>query len=247
MAFLQSQMPGRQPMFRVPGVVVGLIGVLAAAHGVRALASPTLSDALINQYAFIPARYSRAFLASHDVDPGSLLDRTVPFVSYMGLHNDFTHLAINCLWLLAFGPIVARRYGAVLFLAFFILCGIAGAGAHLALNMGSLVPVIGASAAISGLTAAGLRLLPAQQGMMPGLGNLQTGQSGPMAPILSRQVLLFAIVWIGVNLVAGLTGMGAGGTVGLIAWQAHLGGFAAGLLLAEPFDRLARSRFQMAA
>jgi len=246
MAFLQPQMPGpgRQPMFRVPGVVVGLIGVLAAAHGVRALASPTLSDVLINQYAFIPARYSRAFLSSHDVDPGSLLDRAVPFVSYMGLHNDFTHLAINCLWLLAFGPIVARRYGAVLFLAFFVICGIAGAGAHLALNMGSLVPVIGASAAISGLTAAGLRLLPAQQGMMLGLGGLQ---SGPMAPILSRQVLLFAIVWIGVNLVAGLTGMGAGGTVGLIAWQAHLGGFAAGLVLAEPFDRLARSRTRTAA
>ena len=243
MAFLQPQMPGpgRQPMFRVPGVVMGLIGALALAHGVRALASPALSDALINQYAFIPARYSRAFLASHDVDPGSLLDRAVPFVSYMGLHNDFTHLAINCLWLLAFGPIVARRYGAALFLVFFIICGIAGAGVHLALNMGSLVPVIGASAAISGLTAAGLRLLPAQRDMMLGLGGLQ---SGPMAPILSRQVLLFAVVWVGVNLAAGLTGMGAGGTVGLIAWQAHLGGFAAGLLLAGPFDRLARTRVQ---
>ena len=243
MAFLQPQMPGpgRQPMFHVPGVVMGLIGALVAAHGVRALASPTLSDALINQYAFIPARYSRAFLASHDVDPGSLLDRAVPFVSYMGLHNDFTHLAINCLWLLAFGPIVARRYGAALFLAFFIICGIAGAGVHLALNMGSLVPVIGASAAISGLTAAGLRLLPAQRDMMLGLGGLH---SGPMAPILSRQVLLFAAVWVGVNLAAGLTGMGAGGTVGLIAWQAHLGGFAAGLLLAGPFDRLARTRVQ---
>ena len=247
MAFLQPQMPGpgRQPMFRVPGVVVGLIGTLAAAHGIRAMASPTLSDALINQYAFIPARYSRAFLASHDVDPGRLLDRAVPFVSYMGLHNDFTHLAINCLWLLAFGPIVARRYGALLFLAFFIICGIAGAGAHLALNMGSLVPVIGASAAISGLTAAGLRLLPAQRDMRSGLANLPGGlPSGPMAPILSRQVLLFALVWVGVNLAAGLTGMGAGGTVGLIAWQAHLGGFAAGLLLSGPFDRLARTRVQ---
>ena len=240
MAFLQSQ-PPRQPIFRAPAIVLWLIGGLAAAHTARAFAAPTRSADMIYEYALIPARYSRAFLESHMADPGTVWERIVPFFSYMALHNDWTHLVINCLWLLAFGPIVARRYGALLFLAFFIICGIAGAGAHLALNMGSLVPVIGASAAISGLTAAGLRLLPAQRDMMQGLGGLQ---SGPMAPILSRQVLLFALVWVGVNLAAGLTGMGAGGTVGLIAWQAHLGGFAAGLLLAGPFDRLARTRVQ---
>ncbi len=44
----------------------------------------------------------------------------VPFVSYMALHSDVTHLVINCLFLFAFGPIVARRFGAVLFLLFFL-------------------------------------------------------------------------------------------------------------------------------
>jgi len=43
-----------------------------------------------------------------------------------------------------------------------------------------------------------------------------------------------------VNVVAGLTKLGAGGQVELVAWQAHLGGYAAGLLLAGPFDFLAR-------
>ena len=59
-----------------------------------------------------------------------------------------------------------------------------------------------------------------------------------MAPILSRQLMIFTLVWMGINLAAGVTGLGMGGEVGLIAWQAHLGGYLAGLFLAEPFDRL---------
>jgi membrane associated rhomboid family serine protease len=126
---------------------------------------------------------------------------------------------------------VARRFGALLFLLFFIVCGLAGAGTHLLFNWGDTVPVIGASGAISGLMAAGLRMLPGQlPWAMPG----QT----PLAPIFSRQIITFSLIWAGVNLLAGLTGLGMGGESGLIAWQAHLGGYLAGLLLSGPFDRL---------
>lgn len=234
MAFLQPQSSDpwiRQPVFRAPAVVVSLIAILIAAHGARVLMPPGLSAELVNQFAFIPARYSHAFLATHNVDPGGWLARGVPFVSYMALHNDFTHLAINSLWLLAFGPIVARRWGGFLFLLFFLTCGVAGALTHLAFNWGSLVPVIGASGAISGLMAAGLRLLPSQAPWA------RAGEE-KLAPIFSRQILIFTLVWMGINLLAGLTGLGVGGEVGMIAWQAHLGGYLAGLFLAEPFDRL---------
>src|ERR1700744_3833232 len=108
MAFLQPQPSdpwGRQPIFRVLTVVVGLIVALVVARGGRVLASPALSVELINDYAFFPARYSHAFLAAHNADPGGWFERAIPFVSYMGLHNDFTHLTINSLLLLAFGPI----------------------------------------------------------------------------------------------------------------------------------------------
>jgi membrane associated rhomboid family serine protease len=186
---------------------------------------------MINQFAFIPARYSPAFLAAHNADPGGWLAQGVPFVSYMALHNDMTHLIINSLWLLAFGPIVARRFGGFLFLLFFLACGVAGALTHLAFNWGSLVPVIGASGAISGLMAAGLRLLPSQ-------APWARGGAEEMAPIFSRQILAFTAIWMAINLVAGLTGLGVGGETGQIAWQAHLGGYLAGLFLAGPFDRL---------
>ena len=159
----------------------------------RVLQPAARSDDLVYQYAAcIPARYSRAFLESHMADPGTVWERAVPFVSYMALHNDWTHLAINCLWLLAFGPMVARRFGAVLFLVFFLVCGVAGAGAYLAFNWASPVPVVGASGAISGLMAAALRMLPGQAPWAaPG--------EAPLAPLLSRQLLVFSAVWAAIN------------------------------------------------
>ena len=98
-------------------------------------------------------------------------------------------------------------------------------------NWGSDIPVIGASGAISGLMAAALRMLPGQvPWAVPG--------QVPLAPIWSRPILVFSGVWAVINLIVGLTGLGMGGSEGLIAWQAHLGGFIAGMLLSGPFDSL---------
>jgi len=234
MAFLQPHAP-RQPIFRVPAAVLLLILLLVGCHVARTLLTPERSLAWINQYAFIPARYSAAFLSQHGIDGGSLVERGLSFLTYMLLHNDYTHLAINCLWLLAFGPIVARRFGPVLFLVFFMICGVAGAATHLAFNWGSLEPVIGASAAISGLMAAGIRLLPTQRPPWAADG---PPAEAAMLPLWSRQIFLFTLIWVALNVVAGFTGLGMAGEAGLIAWQAHLGGYAAGLLLSGPFDAL---------
>jgi membrane associated rhomboid family serine protease len=226
MAFLQPS-PARQPFLRIPAVVAVVIAFLAAVHLVRGMAGPFQAAVWVARYAFTPIRYSPAFLALHGAGE-SVWTLAVPFVSHMALHNDIMHLAINSLWLLAFGPVVARRFGPVLFLVFFCVCGVAGAAAYLALNWGSPVPMIGASGAISGLMAAGLRLLPA---LRPDAGPVG------LMPVRSRQFLLFALVWGGINILAGVTGLGMGGESGLIAWQAHLGGFLAGTLLTGPFDR----------
>jgi membrane associated rhomboid family serine protease len=216
-------------------VVLCLILLLVGCHVARTLLPPERSLAWINQYAFIPARYSHAFLSQHGIDGGSLLDRGLPFLTYMLLHNDYTHLAINSLWLLAFGPIVARRFGPALFLLFFMICGVAGAATHLAFNWGSLEPVIGASAAISGLMAAGIRLLPTERPPWAADG---PPAEAAMLPLWSRQIIFFTLIWVVLNVVAGFTGFGMAGEVGLIAWQAHLGGYAAGLILSGPFDAL---------
>ena len=230
MAFLQSA-PPRQPLFRAPPVVLWLIGGLAALHLARIAQSGNQSDDAIYEFGLYPLRYSHAFLESHMANPGTFWERAIPFVSYLGLHNDWTHLTINCLWLLVFGPIVARRFGAVLFLLFFAVCGVIAALTYLAFNWASPVPVVGASGAISGLMAAALRMLPGQTPWaVPG--------ETPLASLFSRQLLIFTAIWVAINLLTGITGLGMGGESGLIAWQAHLGGFVAGLLLCGPFDRL---------
>jgi membrane associated rhomboid family serine protease len=230
MAFLQSA-PPRQPIFRSPAVVMWLIGGLAALHLARISRPEDQADALVYEFGLYPLRYSRAFLESHMANPGTLWERAVPFVSYMGLHGNWTHLIINCLWLLAFGPIVARRFGSVLFLFFFLVCGLAAAAFYLALNWGSPVPVVGASGAISGLMAAALRMLPGQ-------APWATQSEAPLAPLFSRQILVFSAIWAAINVMTAVTGLGMGGEGALVAWQAHLGGFLAGLLLCPLFDSL---------
>lgn len=232
MAFLQPP-ASQQPAFNVPMSVALLLALLVAVHVVLALLPADESEALVMRFAFNPALYSPAFLHAHGIaDAVPLWLRVVPFVSYMLLHGDLTHLAINCLWLLAFGPIVARRFGAGLFMAFFLVCGIAAALVQLFSTWGQFVPIIGASGAISGLMGASIRMLPLA-------GPRGTGR---LLPLTSSRVVLFSLIWVVINVVAGLTGFtGVGTELRLIAWQAHLGGYACGLLLSGLFDRMANS------
>ncbi|HEY5339013.1 MAG TPA: rhomboid family intramembrane serine protease [Rhizomicrobium sp.] len=222
----------REPFLRIPIAVSILGGLLLAIYGLWSIAPAALQESILENYAFIPARYSPAFLAAHGSDGGSLVDRALPFASYIFLHGSWTHVIFNTVWLLAFGPVVARRFGMLRFFVFFLICGVAGAAFQLVCNWASREAIIGASAAISGLMAAGFRLIGREGSVF--------GPPQPMAPILSRQILMFSGVWVAINIVAGVTGLGAGPGIQLIAWQAHLGGFAAGLLLAGRFDPFIR-------
>jgi len=218
MAFLQSQ-PPRQPFLNAPPVVLWLIAVFVAIHVATVAAPGVVTDELLYRFAFVPVRYS------HGASPFEL---TVPLVSHMFLHGSWLHLTVNSLWFLAFGPIMARRYGATLFLVFFFVCGIAGALTYLALNWGSPEAVIGASGGISGLMAAGIRLL-----RWPNVH-----PQHDLTPILSRPVLMFTAFWLVANFGLAVIGVGTGGDVQQVAWQAHLGGFACGLFLIDAVERL---------
>ncbi len=229
MAFFQD--PARQPFLRVPPTVVWLIALLLGIHALLTTLLAAHADQIYVAYGFIPARYSSAFLARTGINPGSYFDQAVPFVSYIFLHGNWPHVLINSVWLLAFGPVVARRFGTPLFLGFFLLCGVIGAASHLAAYWGSTAPVIGASAAVSGLMAAGFRMLSFGPPGQP---------ASPLAPLLSGRIVVWSVIWSLINVVAGMTGLGGGPGVNVVAWVAHLGGYFAGLLLAGPFDALAR-------
>lgn len=229
MAFFVETKPSSEPFLRAPNSVLGLIAVLVTAHVAREFAPPAISDRILNNYALVPARYSAQFLSAHHADPGTLMDRILPFLGHMLLHADTTHIAINSLWLLAFGPVVARRFGGAAFILFFTLCGLAGAAFYVGLNWGDDSAVIGASGAISGLMGAAIRMIRMRQPYL----NVATL---PLVPIFSAQVIGFTAVWLGVNFLTGVIGFSVSGHYQAVAWQAHMGGYLAGLFLAGVFE-----------
>ena len=236
MAFFQDMRPSREPFLNAPATIFWLIGAIVVAHIGRVMAPSPWPQYLLFEFAFIPARYSEAALVASGIPAPGFAEQAIPFVSYMFLHGDYMHLGINSLWLLAFGPIVAKRLKTARFLLFFLFCGILSAALHLAVYFGALEQVVGASGAVSGLMGAAIRIF---YGRLYFDRNLPAGETPPLAPLLSRPILGFTAVWMVANFVAGITGLGLTDAATSVAWVAHLGGYFAGLLAITAFDRLA--------
>jgi membrane associated rhomboid family serine protease len=173
--------------------------------------------------------------------PGGWAAGIWTFVTYAFIHGDITHLGLNTVWLLAFGSAVARRFGAVRFLAFFMVTAAAGAAMHLATHPGDFWPMVGASAAISGFMAAAIRFVFQAGGPLGLLGGSRNrAYATPAAPLFvtlrDPRVLAFLAVWFGLNFLFGLGSLSLTDDQQSVAWQAHIGGFVAGLLLFPLFD-----------
>jgi membrane associated rhomboid family serine protease len=218
----------REPIVRAPPVIWVCLFTLAAIHVATLFLSDASYDALIENFALIPARVQAIEWSNAGLN-GYTLWALAPFLTYALLHGNFAHLAVNSLAFLAFGTIVARRIGTVPFLALTIVTAIAAALAHLFTNWGDAAPVVGASGAIAGYMGAASRFIFLDpRTVAPG--------SRPLLPLYSRPVVMFALIWTVANVVFGLTGISPG-LQGLTAWQAHLGGYYAGALLFPLFDR----------
>lgn len=231
----------REPLFNIPAVVVGVLAVLALIHVVRTYLLTRNEDIeVLLLFAFIPVRYDSSVLLGGTL-PGGLGAEIWTFVTYSLLHANWVHYGVNAIWLLPFGTAVARRFGALRFLAFFAVTAAAGAAMHLATHPGEQFPMIGASAAISGTMAAAMRFAFQHGGP---LGMLRADGDDayrvpaiPLTQVLSdARVLMFLAAWFGINLLFGLSSLSLGGTDEPVAWQAHIGGFLAGLLLFSWFD-----------
>jgi len=230
----------RERMFNVPAVVTGLLAVLAIVHAVSTLLlTPEQYDAFLWLFAFIPARYD-ASVTTDVAWSGGVGADIWTFVTYALVHANLTHLVVNGVWLLAFCSPLARRFGPLRFLAFMAATAAAGAFAHLVTHIGALVPIVGASASISGAMAAAMRFA-----FQPGgfLGGARDGEEAHRIPALSLaaclrepRVIVFLLVWFGVNALFGFISLDGAGMDQPLAWQAHIGGFMAGLLTFSFFD-----------
>jgi membrane associated rhomboid family serine protease len=234
----------REPILTLPGALTAYVLLLAVIHGVRMLLPFDIDDDVIQMFGFIPKRYDSTLLAI--TFPGGAGAKVWSFVTYSLLHANLSHIGFNVLWLLPFGSALARRFGAARFFAFMAVTAVAGALAHLVTHEHAVAPMIGASASVSGAMAAAIRFAFVQGSFLSfGRGDADAAARVP-ALSLSRalrnpRVLGFLGVWFGVNIIFGVGSIAIGADGASIAWQAHIGGFFAGLLLFSLFDPIPRS------
>ena len=237
-----AELPGRQPIFNVPGIVAALALLLVAINGVRTMVLSERSDIeLLTYLAFIPARYS---LPGALGLPDGIGPKAWTFVSYGLLHANWMHLIVNLVWLLAFGTPVARRFGNWRFAVFCAVTAAAGAFAHFVTHPEGVAPLVGASAAISGTMAAAVRFAFGPGGALSAGGRSIFADHQPAGSLMENlrdgRVLIFLVAWFALNLLFGLGFSLPGADGAEVAWQAHVGGFVAGLLLFSLFDPVPR-------
>lgn len=160
-------------------------------------------------------RFGRVISFQRDASP------LLSLLTSLFMHGSWLHLLGNMLFLWIFGNNIEDRLGRLLFVLFYLLCGIGSSLVHVLFNLNSLVPVIGASGAVSGVMGAYLVFYPtARVRTLVFVFFFVTTMDVPAA--------LFLVIWFLFQFL--LAGGGSG-----IAWLAHVGGFILGYLLARFF------------
>jgi membrane associated rhomboid family serine protease len=177
-------------------------------------------ETFVSSFALIPQRLFSQTTA------GTVPVEATLFTS-MFMHGGFLHIAGNMLYLWIFGNNVEDSMGRMRFVLFYFLCGFIAAYSHALANASSLVPMIGASGAISGVLGAYLMLYPRARV----LTLVVFGFYVRTAELPAMFVLGF---WFVLQFLSALVSAGTGEGV---AWYAHVGGFVAGMAFIGLFKR----------
>ncbi|CAN5616897.1 rhomboid family intramembrane serine protease [soil metagenome] len=151
----------------------------------------------------------------HGAEPMFALQPVTMFISHALLHGGLVHLGLNMAVLLGLGRLIADLYGERTLLPLFLLSAIAGGGAF-GLISASPIPMVGASGAVFGFL---------------GVWSAWDWRRHREAGLSPRPVLMRGAALVLVNLLLFF------GMDGMIAWEAHLGGYAAGLLVGAWLER----------
>lgn len=143
------------------------------------------------------------------------------FFSSMFMHGDFMHLFGNMLFLFIFGDNLENLMGHFRYAIFYIVCGLIAAFSQIFMDTSSVIPMLGASGAISGVLGGYLVLFPTRQVRALIFNFLTT---------VPAYVALG--IWIAFQLIQGYLSDPSGGGV---AYAAHIGGFIAGVFLVKIF------------
>ena len=224
-----------QPSFSTPFVNYFLIALNVLVFIWESLVgaeSPRALNAFVMQFGLVP-RHALAVLSGHShASPATAI---VPFLTSMFLHASFMHVAGNMLFLWIFGDNVEDFLGHLKYLIFYLASGIAAASAQILLNPDSRLPTVGASGAIAGVMGAYFILYPRARVLIW------------FPPIFFFHVPAWLMLgyWFLVQFFSGtLTAAAETAQQGGIAFWAHVGGFAAGVIMIKVFpERPHRYRY----
>lgn len=185
------------------GIAVWTLGAaIVVAFAALGQYAPMQAGAWFDRVAVVPARLDADSIAAAPLDAAAQL------LGHVFFHYGVMHLLMNAIAYVQAAPFVAARLGGVRFLLLFFISALGGAAAYVFINPDSQVGVVGASGAISGLFGAfflSVRATPRAAVADPRVRNA-------MLSFLAINVVLMAVLPLP------------------IAWEAHLGGFIAGML-----------------
>jgi len=220
----------QNPARRLPVVTIVLICINAAMF-VFALLLPRAGLTL-------EGFYSRAGLIPYelanrvDIPPSDLVPWWATPLTSMFMHGGWLHVIFNMLFLWIFGNNVEELMGRARFVAFYLVCGLAAAFTQVVVNAGSTTPMIGASGAVAGVLGAYILMWPRARVMTLLI-------LGIFFPVVEMPAWVLLGIWFVLQAVQGATTLGAESDV---AYFAHVGGFAAGMVLVWLFAAGRRQR-----
>ena len=190
--------------------------------------------------AFLGEREHWQFVMDWAVVPDRIIsgEQIHTLVTSAFLHGSLFHLGSNMLFLWIFGDNVEDVLGYLKYLLFYFVTAIAAGLAQVLVDTGSLVPILGASGAVSGLLAAYIVLFP--NGRIRTLLTL-----GVFVTVTMLPAWIMIGYWFLLQFVSGMLSLGDSTSGGGVAFFAHIGGFVAGFILVRPLikrDRLVNQR-----
>jgi rhomboid family protein len=205
------------PSLTVPVVTRLLIAINVIVFVGEVMLGPDLRG-FISAWGLVPARLTLAVRFGEEPVTAPAL---TAFTS-MFLHGGWLHLAGNMWYLWIFGDNVEDRMGHARYLVFYLFAGLVAASLHYAFNSTSQLPTVGASGAIAGVLGAYLVAFPRARvvTLVPFF---------PFWRVMALPAVLVLGFWIVMQLLSGALSLGYGG--GGVAWWAHIGGFAFGVLM----------------
>lgn len=211
---------------RTPYVTFLLIGLNVAGF-LLMLGQGDVLETFVRTWSTIPAEYAQ----QTDLDPTHGGPFWITAFTSMFMHGGWMHLIGNMLFLWVFGDNVEEAMGHGKFFAFYLLTGLAASAAHIMLNLGSTIPSLGASGAISGILGGYLVMFPKQR------VRVLIGRAVTQMPALAVIGL-----WAAFQFISGFGQLAQTEQTGGVAYAAHVGGFVAGLALVFVFRNRERER-----